>query len=139
MTHKSVIVISKKWRGDTPLILNATGHVAQSLAQQASGAGLGIFVDYQTEDDVRFYGISTYPFVLLTGTPAKMWSFKSDCEQQQIITSAFVETMFHGGTEIQLQTTAEKASDEHDLICVGVFGETDVINALTKKFSLFRV
>lgn len=138
MTDKTVVVISKKWRGETPLILNATGHIAQALAHQATKADHGEFVDYVTADDVRFNGVSVHPFIVLTGTPTKMWSFKSDCEQSGFITSAFVEAMFHGGTAVQLQSTASRASADHDLICVGAYGNAEKVDALTKKFSLFR-
>jgi hypothetical protein len=139
MSKKSVVIISKKWRGETTLILNATGHIAQAIAQQAVQSQEGEFVDYRTQDDVLLRGVSVHPFVLLSGTPAKMWSFKSDCEQSGLITCAFVESMFHGGTDVQLKTTAERASDEHDLVAIGAFGDEGSLNALTKKFSLFRV
>ena len=138
MQHKTAMVVNKAWRDDVTKVLNATGHVAQALGRLQTANERGAFVDYKTSDGWLLPAISRGPYVLLTGSPAKMWALLQAGKDNSLSVSGFVETMFVGGTDVQLEETVRNPHDAHTIVCVGVCGAEDIVNNLTKKFSLFR-
>ncbi|MEF1306009.1 DUF2000 family protein, partial [Vibrio owensii] len=52
--------------------------------------------------------------------------------------SDFTHTMVEGGSEIQQQTTKNTSEAELEYLGICLFGETETLRELTKKFSLYR-
>ncbi|KIF51157.1 DUF2000 domain-containing protein [Vibrio owensii] len=131
-----VAVISKKV--EVGRAVNVLGHLSVSLANQLSD-GDAVYIDYHDLDGNVHPNISHYPFIVLRADNSnKIRKLRQEALDKDIPFSDFTHTMVVGGSEIQQQTT--KNTPEADLEYLGIclFGETETLRELTKKFSLYR-
>lgn len=131
-----VAVISKKV--EVGRAVNVLGHLSVSLADQLSD-GDAAYTDYHDLDGNVHPNISHYPFIVLRADNSnKIRKLRQEALNKGTPFSDFTHTMVEGGSEVQQQIT--KNSPEADLEYLGIclFGETETLRELTKKFSLYR-
>ncbi|HDZ5417197.1 TPA: DUF2000 domain-containing protein [Vibrio harveyi] len=131
-----VAVISKKV--EVGRAVNVLGHLSVSLANQLSD-GDAIYIDYQDLDGNVHPNISHYPFIVLRADNSnKIRKLRQEALDKSIPFSDFTHTMVEGGSEVQQQTTKNTSEAELEYLGICLFGETETLRELTKKFSLYR-
>lgn len=131
-----VAVISKKV--EVGRAVNVLGHLSVSLANQLSD-GDAICTDYHDLDGNVHPNISHYPFIVLRSDNSnKIRKLRQEALDKSIPFSDFTHTMVEGGSEVQQQTTKNTLEAELEYLGICLFGETETLRELTKKFSLYR-
>ncbi|WP_045461027.1 DUF2000 domain-containing protein [Vibrio hyugaensis] len=131
-----VAVISKKV--EVGRAVNVLGHLSVSLANQLSD-GDTVYTDYQDLDGNVHPNISHYPFIVLRAdNSSKIRKLRQEVLDKGIPFSDFTHTMVEGGSEVQQQTTKNTSEAELEYLGICLFGETETLRELTKKFSLYR-
>ncbi len=136
-TKRFVAILSKK--AETGRLMNALGHMAAGLV---GGHGLdseGTFLDYQDRDGSVHSPISHFPFIVLSADNSSQLSKVIEgAKELGIPYNFFTDTMTIGGSDPQREATQAKSASELEYWGVCLFGETEQLKPLTKKFSLFR-
>lgn len=136
-THKFVAVLNKK----VPVgnLMNALGHITAGLAASYPEPKEMRFDNYEDADGNAHPNISDNPFIILQADNSnKIRTLRQALVDAGIHFVDFTGTMTVGTYAEQQERT--KATPETELEYWGIvtFGETEKINALTKKFSLWR-
>ena len=140
VTHKFVAVINKK----VPVgnAMNAIAHLAAGLSALVAEKGQTAdmrFDTYTDKDGNPHRSISDNPFIVLRADNSnQLRSFRQNLQAAGVPFDDFTNTMTEGTYAEQQKRTV--ATTEADLEYWGVcaFGEIEKLNALTKKFSLWR-
>ncbi|WP_045405978.1 DUF2000 domain-containing protein [Vibrio jasicida] len=131
-----VAVISKKV--EVGRAVNVLGHLSVSLANQLSDDD-AVYTDYHDLDGNLHPSISHYPFIVLRADNSnKIRNLRQEALDKGIPFSDFTHTMVEGGSEVQQQTTKNTSEAELEYLGICLFGETETLRELTKKFSLYR-
>ncbi|MCF6452991.1 DUF2000 domain-containing protein [Vibrio sp. MMG022] len=131
-----VAVISKKV--EVGRAVNVLGHLSVSLANQLSDDD-AVYTDYHDLDGNLHPNISHYPFIVLRADNSnKIRKLRQEALDKSIPFSDFTHTMVEGGSEIQQQTTKNTPEAGLEYLGICLFGETETLRELTKKFSLYR-
>lgn len=131
-----VAVISKKV--EVGRAVNVLGHLSVSLANQLSD-GDAVYTDYRDLDGNVHPNISHYPFIVLRADNSnKIRKLRQEALDKGIPFSDFTHIMVEGGSEVQQQTTKNTPEAELEYLGICLFGETETLRELTKKFSLYR-
>jgi hypothetical protein len=135
MSKKFVAVLNKA--GDISQLLNALGHITAGLAGSIGDSQLLSLINYEDAEGNIYPHISEYPFIVLKGNSNKIREFRMALIQKEMPYSCFLNTMTHGGSDVQVENTKQKKSEDLDILAVVTFGEKSEIDLLTKKFSLW--
>lgn len=106
------------------------------------GAELGksdLLLDvYKDQQENIYPNISRIPFIILQGKSGEIRKLVMTVREKGIAHGIFLNTMTGGGYEQQLARTAQ--APESDLIYYGccLFGTSEELRSLTKKFSLWK-
>ncbi|HEX3568407.1 MAG TPA: DUF2000 domain-containing protein [Candidatus Saccharimonadales bacterium] len=136
-THKFVAVLNKK----VPVgnLMNALGHITAGFAASYPEPKEMRFDNYEDADGNVHPNISDNPFIVLQADNSnKIRTLRQALAEAGIPFVDFTSTMTVGTYAEQQERT--KATPEAELEYWGIvtFGEIEKINALTKKFSLWR-
>ncbi|HDM8052077.1 DUF2000 domain-containing protein [Vibrio harveyi] len=131
-----VAVISKKV--EVGRAVNVLGHLSVSLANLLSDDD-AVYTNYHDLDGNLHPNISHYPFIVLRADNSnKIRKLRQEALDRGIPFSDFTHTMVEGGSEVQQQTTKNTSEAELEYLGICLFGETENLRELTKKFSLYR-
>ncbi|HDM8132799.1 TPA: DUF2000 domain-containing protein [Vibrio harveyi] len=131
-----VAVISKKV--EVGRAVNVLGHLSVSLANQLSD-GDAVYTDYHDLNGNVHPNISHYPFIVLRADNSnKIRKLRQEALDRGMPFSNFTDTMVEGGSEVQQQNTKNTPEAELEYLGICLFGETETLRELTKKFSLYR-
>jgi len=135
LKKKLAAVVSDKL--DVGVAMNALAHMSLGMGT-VLGPDEALVCDYRDADGVSHPSISAYPFIVLKGRPNKIREAITMALSQNIRVVNFTHTMTVGSYVEQLERT--KATTNADLEFYGAvfYGEIEAVNALTRKFSLFR-
>ena len=67
-----------------------------------------------------------------------MKKFITEAQEKGMINSAFIKTMTGGTYAEQLVNTQDTKSDDIEYYGVAAFGSKEIMDTMTKKFSLFK-
>jgi hypothetical protein len=137
-THKFVVVLNEKIAPG--VAMNAASHMCLSMVAQATVEQKAAmqFIDYVDADGKVYPSISSLSLIVLTGRASHMKKFIEEAKEKGMITSAFVKTMTGGTYAEQLVNTKAITSDDIEYYGVAAFGSKEVMDTMTKKFSLFK-
>lgn len=138
-THKFVIVLNEK----SPIgkLLSATGQIAMSLHGNATKEQQVkmSFIPFLNPIGISLITVSTCSFVILKGTANQLLTLYNKATEQELLSAIFTSTMsFNGIEEDLIQKTANTPLDQVEPYGVGLFGQIEELNPLTKKFSVFK-
>jgi hypothetical protein len=135
--HKFVAVLNKKVPVGTAM--NALAHAAAGLSASYDQPELMRFDDYQDKDDGVHPAISDNPFIILRADNSnKLRTLREQALAAGIHCNDFTSTMTSGTFVEQQERTKATPEAELEYYAVCLFGEIEQLNALTKKFSLWR-
>ncbi len=128
--HKTVIVTRARIR--TSEILNAATHLA--LGFSGKDDSLFRFEPYLNQEGILAM-ISTYPVIVMTAkSNAHLARLVAESRDADIRVSAFTRSMI--GASLAEQLRAVKDDQNPDYLAAIVFGPSESLRALTKRFSL---
>jgi len=133
---KFVVVVNKSHEINT--LLSAIGHVTAGLSGNTSQSDDMNFIAYVDSEGNSYPNISEWPFIVLKTNGGKLKTFRDNLIESEIPYSCYLDTMLSGGSEVQVEETSKKKKDDLTILALATFGDTDKINELTKKFSLYR-
>lgn len=120
-------------------LLNALGHMTAGLISIIRDKEALCFLDYRDRDGGLHPGISHYPFIVLKAENSnQLRRLRAEALALGIPTTDFVQSMIVGSSAEQLRATSELSDAEHEYFGVCLFGSTEALRPLTKRFSLFR-
>ena len=137
VTHKFVVVVNKK----VPVgnAMNAIGHLAAGLVALAGAPSEMRFDTYVDNDGGEHKSISDNPFIVLQADNSnKLRTFRDALIEAGLPCTDFTSTMTEGTYAEQQERTRNTPEAELEYYGVCTFGRIEQLNALTKKFSLWR-
>lgn len=136
-THKFVAVLNTKI--PVNLLMNALGHMAAGLAASypnVSDLRLDAYVD---QSGGVHKNISDHPFIVLAADNSnQLCVLRRELAAAGVHFVDFTSTMTVGTFEEQKERTKNTPEDQLEYYGVCMFGEKGRLNALTKKFSLWK-
>ena len=135
-SKRFVAVLSKKM--DTGRTLNVLGHVSVGLSNLII-ADDAVYIDYTDCNGNLYKNISRYPFIVLKADNSnKIRRLREEAIARDLKFTVFIDTMIEGGSTIQQANTSKTAEADLNYLGICLFGKTEVIKELTKKFSLYK-
>ncbi|MBN3808535.1 DUF2000 family protein [Paraburkholderia sp. Ac-20347] len=136
-TSKFVAVINR--RHATPVVLNALAHAAFGL----SGiAGVGNLLEYQNVACDFAAKIDESPFIILEAKNSNqlrvLLSNIKEESSASIAYNVFTTSMIGASAAAQMEATRTALDEALDFVVVVIFGAREGVEALTKRFSLFK-
>lgn len=136
-THKFIAVLNKKIPSGK--VMNALAHATAGLAGAYSDTAKMRFDHYIDKDGSDHAHISDNPFIILQADNGnQLRTLRNNLKEAGVHCTDFTSTMTEGTYKEQQDRTAETPEAELDYWAVCAFGEVEQLNALTKKFSLWR-
>ncbi|KKU78900.1 MAG: hypothetical protein UY05_C0045G0005 [Candidatus Peregrinibacteria bacterium GW2011_GWA2_47_7] len=136
-THKFVAVLNKKI--PVPLLINALGHMSAGLGASYSNVAEMRFDTYLDKDGGAHQSISDNPFIILAADNSnKLRTLRGELMSVGIHFNDFTSTMTVGTYAEQKERTKNTPESELEYYGICMFGEKEKLNALTKKFSLWK-
>ncbi|MBI2074688.1 MAG: DUF2000 domain-containing protein [Candidatus Levybacteria bacterium] len=137
LTHKFVAVLNKK----IPIgnLMNALGHMAAGLAGSYPNKEEMRFDSYFDKDGGDHNSISDNPFIILSADNSnQIRNLRNQLINSGIHFVDFTSTMTVGTYKEQQEKTKQTPELELEYYGICFFGLKEVLNGLTKKFSLWR-
>jgi hypothetical protein len=134
---KVVAVLNKKI--PLPQLLNALGHMTAGLTALSSNAEEMRFHCYRDADGGAHPAISHYPFIVLEARNSNQIRMlrKAALQEPAITLNDFAGSMLGASAEDQLRQTEQTHEADLEYFGIVLFGPSEDLNGLTKKFSLF--
>lgn len=137
LTHKFVVVLNKK----IPVgnLMNALRHMAAGLAGSYPNVSELRFNDYFDKNGGKHPSISDNPFIILSADNSnQIRTLRNALREAKISFTDFTSTMTVGTYKEQQEKTKQTPELELEYYGICFFGSKEVLNALTKKFSLWK-
>ena len=137
LTHKFVAVLSKK----IPVgnLMNALGHMAAGLGGSYPDKEQMRFDDYFDKDGGKHPSISDNPFIILSADNSnQIRNLRNQLKEAGVVFTDFTSTMTVGTYKEQQERTKQTSELELEYWGICFFGPKEILNGLTKKFSLWR-
>lgn len=136
-TEKRFVAILNK-KMDVGRAANVLGHISVGLSNLLTSDD-AVYVDYMDLDNNLHSSVSHYPFIVLKADNSnKIRKVREGAIARGIKFTVFTHTMIEGGSTVQQSKTKETPELEMNYLGICLFGETEVIREVTKKFSLYR-
>lgn len=138
--EKKFVAVANK-ASSMPEILNAMGHafiglVGASDSQEIQRMRL---LDYRFADGQLAAQLSTYPVIILQArNNGHLQRLRRESDAAGIRCFVFVRAMLGTSAQEQMAATAAQPLDNHNIICVTLWGDAAVLDPLLKRFSCFR-
>ncbi|MEU1204835.1 DUF2000 domain-containing protein [Nocardia sp. NPDC005825] len=134
---KFVVVLNKNY--DLARLASGLGHVTAGLSASLHAERDRMnFVRYESFDGETYPWISEWPFIVLRGTGGHIRSFGTELQIRDLPCVTYLDTMLTGGSDSQRESTSATKSDDLTPLAIATFGDGEVIDQLTKKFSLWK-
>ncbi|MHA1048172.1 DUF2000 family protein [Enterobacter hormaechei subsp. steigerwaltii] len=132
---KLYIVVNRMM--EPALLLNATAHLAAGTMRKADDA---LFHDYSNEESGLKAYLSHYPVVILQAKNSnQLKTALLKCQEADITYNYFSTTMLGASSEAQIQATKETSLEALEFIAIALYGDTERMLPVTKKFSVFKM
>lgn len=137
-THKFVAVVNKDL--EIGKALNAIAHSCAGLVSIAPDdiKEKMSFIDFTDKDGSIHKSISGLSLIVLRGKNNEIKKLRQNFIENNILFTDFTETMTGDTYKEQLDKTLETSAEDMKYFCITAFGEKEVIDPLTKKFSLWH-
>ena len=130
---KFVAVLNKKI--ETGKVMNALAHMTVGLVNAYPEKDMGV-INYEDKNGGVHFA-SKYPYIILRADNSnKIRVLRNTLIEKKIPFASFTSAMTIGGYEEQLERSKATPEEELEYYGVCMLGEKDVLDELTKKFSL---
>lgn len=137
-THKFVVIVNKNL--ETGRAFNAVAHSCAGLVASAPEElrEKMSFIDFPGKDDSMHKSISGLSLIVLRGSNNELKKARKKFEESKIHFTDFTETMTGDTYREQLVKTKETSEEDMEYFCIAAFGEKEIIDPITKRFSLWH-
>ena len=137
-THKFVVIVNKNLEAG-----RAFNSVAHSCAGLVASASKELrekmsFIDFPAKDGIMHQSISGLSLIVLRGSNNELKKAKTKFSENGVHFTDFTVTMTGDTYKEQLAKTEETSEEDMEYFCVAAFGEKEIIDPITKRFSLWR-
>ncbi|QHH92915.1 DUF2000 domain-containing protein [Acinetobacter gyllenbergii] len=134
--NKFVVIVNKKH--STPTIMNSITHISYGVSKQTHD--LSNILNYENSDLGLSAKISEYPFIILeTNNSNQLLKLIQTAKNADGIALNFFSTSMLGhSAEDQINATKNAKLEELDFVSVILFGAKEIVEPLTKKYSLIK-
>lgn len=137
INYKFVAVLNKKI--PTGNLMNALGHMAAGLAGSYQNLPEMRFDTYYDKDGGEHKSISDNPFIILSADNSnQIRTLRNQLLEKGVHFTDFTSTMTVGSYKEQQERTRQTLEIELEYWGICLFGPKEILNNLTKKFSLWR-
>jgi hypothetical protein len=135
-SKKIVIVIDKtleQWQ-----VLNVVAHISAYIGHKlGDNFGTGDF--FETKDALKHPRNSQYPIILLRAKPAQLPNLMAKVRDSGLLYHGFIKEMIETSDDKEIVDTLSNKDDaEIEYLGIGIFGEIDKVNVLTKNYQTWR-
>jgi hypothetical protein len=117
--------------------MNALAHTVAGLVARLPD-GSGDFLNYTNDADQFTAAISRYPFIILKAKNSnQLATLRKSAAEVRIAHNVFVSSMLGHSADDQMAKTRTAAGPDLEYWVVALFGSADLLNPITKRFSLF--
>ncbi|MGQ1888142.1 DUF2000 family protein [Serratia marcescens] len=97
------------------------------------------FHHYSSSLDGVSANMSHYPIVILQAkNSSQLSNLILKCKEEGVLSNFFTTTMLSHSAEQQIADTANTPYEQLDFVAVALYGDTEQLKPLTKKFSVYR-
>lgn len=135
-TRKMVIVVNR----DLPTwqAMNTVSHVSAYIGHKIVDT-FDTGENFVTKDKIIHPRNSQYPFIILSAKPGQMANLMSKVRQSGLLYHGFIREMIETTDDNELQNWLDKKNDaDIEYLGIGIFGENEKVDALTKNYSLWK-
>ncbi len=97
-----------------------------------------LLVNFVDKDDSVHKSISGLSLIVLRAKNGEIKKLRKNLVEKNLLFTDFTETMTGDTYKEQLDKTLETSEDDMKYFCVVTFGEKEVLDPLTRKFSLWH-
>lgn len=137
-THKFVAVVNKNL--EIGKALNAIAHSCAGLVAMAPDElkEKMSFIDFVDKDGSNHKSISGLSLIVLRGKNNEIKKLREQFIENNILFTDFTETMTGDTYKEQVEKTLQMSNEDMNYFCITAFGEKEIIDPLTRKFSLWH-
>ncbi len=139
MEYKFVAILNKKIKSGK--LMNALAHMSLGLLSKASDEikeEMG-FTEYLDADNNIHGDISKLSYIILKADNSnKIRKIRNQAVENNILFTDFTESMTGETYKEQLERTIKIREEDLEYYGICLFGEKEILNQLTKRFSLYK-
>ena len=135
-TKRLTIVVRKDVEGWEAA--NTIAHISAYIGHELESFGTGDTFD--TKDGKKYPRNSQYPIIIKRANSSEqLHTVLTKAREGEVLHHAFIREMISTTDDSEIETILGAKNDEEvEILGIGVFGEHDEINTLTKKFGLWE-
>lgn len=137
LDNKIVIVLNKELEGWQ--LTNTISHIAGFIGSKIGESDFVSQESFETKEGSRLFANSQYGIVTLTAKPGQMYNLLQKVEEHDLIHLAYTQDMIDHIDDKKLsEVFKEKNKPELEYLGIGFYGSKEILDQLTKKFSLYK-
>lgn len=123
-----------------PQLMNALGHITAGIMAKANNSDEMEFLKYEFEANwAEPSAIALYPFIILKAkNNNQLKTLHLTVNEAGILHNVFTDSMLGSSATEQMEQTKNTKTDDLTYFCIVLFGNSETLTPLTKKFSLFK-
>ncbi len=135
-SKKIVIVVNRNlenWQ-----VLNAVAHTSAYLGNKLGNNFLTAEY-FETKDGKRHPRNSQFPIIVLSAKPGQLSPLMEEIRKAGLLYLGFIRDMIENNDDEEIvRIISEKLDSGIEYLGIGIFGDKEQLNYLTKKFSLWK-
>jgi len=137
-TAKLVVLVNK--RLDSGVAMNAEAHVVAAIINLIGDQGRVSlkFLDFTDANGQVYPGISARSFIVLRGSDGDIRKLRERAREAGLPAVCFTQTMTGDTYVEQLERTKSTQTSELTFYAIALVGRAEVVNPITKKYSLWK-
>ncbi|TBL66391.1 DUF2000 domain-containing protein [Hafnia alvei] len=131
---KLYVILNRNYEVST--LMNAACHLSSGITVCAEG---NVFDQYKNASSGLKANLSHYPVVVLQAKNSSQLATATQKANEAGITyNFFTSTMLSHSAEQQISDTLNTELDKLDFIAIALFGDSEALKPITKKFSVYK-
>ncbi|RPH30267.1 DUF2000 family protein [Buttiauxella warmboldiae] len=121
---------------DIALLMNAIAHISSGILLKEKDLN---FHDYQNQESGLCAYLNNYPVIILQSkNSSQLATLALKCQAAEICYNFFTTTMLGSSSAEQINLTRQTPLENLDFVALAVYGDTEQLKPLMKKFSVFK-
>ncbi len=121
---------------EVSMLMNAACHLSSGITVCAEG---NVFDEYKNASGGLKANLSHYPVVVLQAKNSSQLATATQKANEAGVTyNFFTSTMLSHSAEQQISDTLNTELDKLDFIAIALFGDSEALKPITKKFSVYK-
>jgi len=132
--RKFAVVVNKK--SVPSVMMNGLSHICLGLGDREQN---GDFLAYENEESGLAAGISRYPVIVFSAKNSNQVArFVEEANAAGLNSNYFTMQMIGESAEAQINNNCSTPFENLEFVCAATFGDREIVDPLTRRFSLFK-